>query len=205
MFNSPTIHLESSQRAMEVRQIAIDSSTCQTVWEMGEPYNDLQLRRSEIALHTENSIDRAPNSEFLAGNAAAASSGSSSAYSRAWHEDVGGFTVNWVKSNISWSWSSGCVQQSAGSTGWWWWTFTGWNPAYGKSSTISRSCSYARVLSAGKFNNYTFCRPLTVTAIYKDISIVGWHDGSVTGYPSVSRTTATCLPLYEHFEIVRVT
>jgi hypothetical protein len=46
---------------------------------------------------------------------------------------------------------------------------------------------------------------IVVYAVYSGVSVVGWNDGSLTGAATTNVTTTTCLPLYEHQQLVRVT
>ena len=208
-FDGPVVALAPNEDAMEVRQIAIDNSNCSTVWERGVPPLSEQQKTtgdsSASGLATEAATTMATNLASGTDLMALAASGSGSGYERAWHTDGPGLTVNSLQSNISWAWNGSCVTSSSGSYNTTWLSNTGWEPPYGISSVISRSCANARVTSAATFKNTGFCWPITVYAYYSGIQVTGGYNGGISGGVSQVQTTGACLPLYEHWQLVRVT
>lgn len=208
-FDGPAVALAPNEIAVEVRQIAIDNSNCTTVWERGVPPLSEQQKTtgesSAAGLATEANTATTTSFEAAADVVALAASGSGSGYEKAWHTDGPGLVVNSLKSNISWAWNGSCVTSSSGSYNTTWRNSTGWEPPYGISSVISRSCANARVTSAATFKNTGFCWPITVYAYYSGIQVTGGFNGGISGGVSQVQTTGACLPLYEHWQLVRVT
>lgn len=204
-FDIPPLELKPNESAVEVRQVGIDVTNCTTIYERGMPTTNPQdpsdgVRGSGKAM-------AATQSDPDVSQLSAATLYSSSGYTRGWQTDIVNLTVNWLRSDISWSYDYSCVRSSSGSYSWYYRSGSGWEPPYNKSSTISRLCTEARVSSKADFKNTGFCWPSTVYSYYRDIAVAGRWDGGIVGsVGGVSHAgNGGCAPLYDHWELKRLT
>lgn len=104
---------------------------------------------------------------------------SRTAWHRTYYEDPPGIDVNSAKTNVSWTYSGGCVLSSSNHvTNYTWFVPTGWY-RLSSSTTSGRICSYARTTSNSAFRNYPFCVSfLSTTTRYEPNEIRGRPDGS---------------------------
>ena len=101
------------------------------------------------------------------------------AWHKTYYEDPLTIDVNSARTNVTWTYSGGCVQSSWGhTTNYGWFTPTGWYKVL-SSTTSGRNCSYARTTSYSTFGNWPFCSPsIFTTAKYAPNEIKGRWDGA---------------------------
>jgi hypothetical protein len=206
-FTPPALSIPPGQKAVEVRQVGIDLTACTTIWEKGTPTISENLSPAQYSSINQISTPVAGSSVAPVNATLLATTLSGSGYTRAWQTDIATWTVNSVQSNISFSWDGSCVQSNSGSVNYYWKSSTGWEPPYNNSSTITQSCTEATVTSQADYKNTGFCWPNTVYSNYRGIVVTGRYNGSLVGSAAtVSHSgNAGCAPLYDHWELVRVT
>jgi len=183
----PRLRLAPGQKAVEADEVSINYGRCATTWHVGTP--------ARIRYAVPPRLGAVP-----------AGLNSSSGYEYAWLTDIPGFTLTSDQSNISWAWNgSSCIAASSGSAGWYWDSNTFWGRPYNNGSWISKTCAYTDVWSQASFKNSNFCPLRTVTSSYSGVNVEGWYDGSLEGWVDSMSYSNSCLPLYLHSEVVRVT
>jgi hypothetical protein len=204
-FAVPTLRLARHEKAVETRQVMVDLGTCTTIWETGTPTqpDDGTSMLTVVAKTTRKSpLQRHGKSTDPVANPAGVGSG----YEKGWITDIPGLTVNSVQSNLSWSWNGSCTTGGSGTTDYFWRSGTGWSAPYNNSSTLYPSCSIQRVGSTADFVNNGFCpSPWSVWAYYRDITVTGWYNGTLTGAVTSVSHSYSCLALFDHYALTRVT
>lgn len=197
-FVPPRLTLAPRQKAVEADEISITPANCTSVWQIGTPTrirHATGLRSSSVRSHGRHAPRGVSPATLYSG----------SGYEYAWTTDIVNITLTSDQTNISWAWDNSCVRAASGSARWTWDNVTGWSSPYNNGSWISTNCSYSDVWSQSTFKNGAFCWPSTVYNGYSGVYAEGWYDGSLYGWVNNIWYNGSCLPLYLHSEIVRVT
>lgn len=174
----------------EVRDVAIDLEGCRKLRESGIP-------TSLVTPSLENSVAEPiplsrPESIVLS------ASGSRSITHLVWWTDLVGLPLTSDRTDISWSWSAGCVTSGSGQANFGWNTATGWY-LLEHASSGSRTCSRYFGTSNSHFRNTAFCGQ-QVDTWYFYVQDYGFSDGSASTYRS-SDTYTECLPVFLNYQV----
>lgn len=196
----PRLQLAPGQNAIQADQTSIDPTTCASTWQVGTPASTALPSGADYT-----SSNSAIFGSSATGAALAASLVSSSAYERAWTEDLIGLTLTSDKTNISWAWDGTCVRSASGSANWTWSSGSGWGSPYNNGAWISTSCNNSHVWSQASFQNSIFCWPITTYSSYSGVTVQGSFNGALNGWVNSMSYSGACLPLFLHSQLVRVT
>ncbi|HEX9032375.1 MAG TPA: hypothetical protein VF834_11060 [Streptosporangiaceae bacterium] len=202
----PRLRLAPGARATEADEIAFNPSTCASRWHIGVPVTIIRPSGQGYRHLSAVATARASSATARASSAyrIPATQYSTSGYEYAWTTDVINITLTSDKTNIAFAWDYNCVDSASGSANWSWHSSTGWGGPYNNGSWISTNCSYSDVWSQASFNNSVFCWPSTVHSNYSGVYAEGWYDGSLYGWVNNMSYSGSCLPLYLHSQLVRV-
>ncbi len=199
-FTAPTLQLAPGQNAVEADQTSVDTTSCTSTFQVGTPTSVAQPSGTDYTSNGSANLGSMPT-----GAASAASLISSSGYERAWLTDIINITLTSDKTNISWAWDGTCVRSASGSAYWTWHSGTGWGAPYNKGAWISTTCNNSTVWSQATFKNSSFCWPLTTYSSYSGVTAKGTYNGWLYGWVNNMSYSGSCLPLYLHSQLVRVT
>jgi hypothetical protein len=184
-YTYPAFRPPAGARIWESRDIAIDNQACLKLVEEGAP-----------AAPAEADASLATKTEAVGGASFAPLSGTTaSGYAHAWYENFLGQTLTGDTTFLTWSYSGGCVTGSSTYGQWDWNTFYGWSLV---SNNGSRNQTCAQVtgrtwstFQLGSCHDY-----------YSYVEAVGTASGGFTASRSDS---ATCGPVWEHFDYLKTT
>lgn len=210
IWHPPGLTLKKGQRAVEARQVSADYTACTTVVEIGTPTEIDPLDPGEVVgtepggfasgadRHTAR-ISRIPGATKPL--SAAAYTNSQAYYKVTWL-DWPGFTVNYVRSILNWTWGNNeCIVGSTQSwatyaqsgTGWTLSSLSAWKDTYCDSH-------YGHV--SADFSNYIFCVPPTYVH-YRDVRIRGGYQGGYGAYLGSTWADGDCFPLHWSAQLVK--
>lgn len=190
-FQATQVRLPAGVDRWEVRDLGIDLRRCMKLVEEGVPpviddaSPDLATEKSAL-----DSVSAA------AGPTALATLVTHSGYASARFENIFGQTLAKDTTRITWGISGSCVT-AGNASGEWTWNTVGYSLSF-KGGGSDYSCSREHGYTWSTFqNNASNC-----SIVFSYVHAYGWNDGTISG----SRTdSATCVPLWEHFDVVRTT
>ncbi len=181
----PAIEIPDGIDHWQVRDVAVDPDECVKLVEEGVP----TAAESPGAAMASTTLPL--GAEGQAATAATAASG----YAHAWFENVFGQSLTSDTTYLTWAYSGGCVTSSSSYGDW------SWNYGYGwglVSNNGSRSQSCAQVTAT----TWSTFRNGSCYEYYYSVTAVGKSNGGFTGSRSDS---ATCGPIWEHFDYQKTT
>jgi hypothetical protein len=196
-FTPPKLTLAPSERAIQADQISLNTANCTAVWQIGTP-TDL-ANASPPDLSTLRAVGAV--GESSPGVALTSSSGDM----QGWLEDVVGLTLTRDRTYLSWDWDGSCTYSVGGSAAHYWSSESGWETPWGTGVWTSQDCTLATAWSQGTFRNQGFCWPSTVMSYYSGVTARGCWDGTLGGSIDSAYNTGSCLPLWQHQQLVRTT
>lgn len=122
-------------------------------------------------------------------------------YQQLRHVDPPGWTVNWIKSDLSWTFTGTCVTWAW--YGWddGWMAHTDWGRDYFEHQTTFE-CSLARLKTWGRYKNQLFCDPTSWTYTkYRYNTVTGYGTGA-KGYGASATKWGDCAS-WLSLEIIR--
>lgn len=179
------VTLQPGQRAVEAREVAVNTGLCEMRFEVGTPsLNEIShpslISESREAQYSTRS---APNGIVpFAQPGRPAFTEESAGYMMSWYHDPINYQVNYVKDNTVWHWNGSSVLPPVyNSENLWWLTLTGWYLAshnwFGTyNSSYSESYTYA------DFQNGSFCSPYYTDTNYEPNLVAGYANGTLYGY-----------------------
>lgn len=200
-FAPPRLTLAPRQKAVEADEVSISPSNCTSVWQIGTPTRIIHAAGPRYSSAT----SARSSARYDRRGPTPATVYSGSGYEYAWTTDIVNITLTSDQTNISWAYDYNCVDGASGSARWTWDNVTGWSSPYNNGSWISTNCSYSDVWSQSTFKNGAFCWPSTVYNGYSGVYAEGWYNGSLYGWVNNIWYNGSCLPLYLHSQLVRVT
>lgn len=183
-YTYPAMRVPRTVRIWQARDIAIDDASCTKLVEEGAPLDQ--------ATPADNARAAGVGGAALLPAAGTTASG----FAHAWFENFVGQTLTSDKTYLTWSYSGGCVTGSSTYGGWDWNYGYGWSLASNNGSR-SQICARATGSTWSTFNGLNGCHEY-----YYYVNAVGDASGGFTGTRSDS---ATCGPVWEHFEYVKTT
>jgi hypothetical protein len=184
-YSYPPFTPPAEVRVWESRDIAIDTRSCVKIVEEGAPPDGAPAETS-LAMKT----------EAVGGTSAAPLSGTTaSGYAHAWYENFLGQTLTGDTTFLTWSYSGGCVTGSSTYGQWDWNTFYGW-------SLVSNNGSRTQTCAQVTGRTWSTFQLGSCHHYYSSVDAVGDGSGGFTGSRSDS---ATCGPVWEHFQYLKTT
>jgi hypothetical protein len=214
--------LPPGQKEIEARQVSVDYNNCVELIEIGTPTEDVEevpaVEYSEATEYaTETNAGNEPSSATSDNVTFVAQSYHSVRY-EVWWEDIvnADLTKTWAK--LSFYDIDNCVYSSLHSAYYWWLSGTGWKKI---SSSVSRyrgtygwcaptpdeptrSWYVYTIVDAHYQNVGAFCGFLETNNFYNDVTVAGYHDGSIDGWVHDTWVVEppVCPPLHWHSKLV---
>jgi hypothetical protein len=182
---------------VEVREDAIDPSTCTYLYETGTPPVGDSVAPSG-GQSGSSSATASPNpSTDTSAHAAAVASHTVHLYTA--FRDPIDITVNSMRQVEHWTDSNGCVLSSSGTANWTWYTTSGWFD-FGGTEGNDTTCAHGidRVYHA--MGNNKFCALQEVTSFYNTNALAGHGNGSWAANWNDYNTGAACKDLLHFVE-----
>lgn len=184
-FSYPALDPPIGATHWQARDVGVDQKTCTKLVEEGVPTGP-QPETGSLS-----SLSRSFGTE----GSATITSSTASGYAHAWFENIVGQSLTSDTTYVTWSYGGGCVLTSGSSGNW------SWNYGYGwglVSNNGSRSQTCAQVTAT----TWSTFRAGNCYEYYYSVVAIGRSDGSFTGNRSDS---ATCGPVWEHFDFQKTT
>lgn len=161
--------------AVEVREDAIDPSTCTYLYETGTPPADDSAAQSGDQSASSSATASSKPTGDISAHAAAVASHTVHLYTA--FRDPIDITVNSMRQVEHWTDSNGCVLSSNSTANWTWYTTSGWFD-FGGTDNNGMTCAHGidRVYHA--MGNNKFCALQEVTSFYNTNALAGHGDGS---------------------------
>jgi hypothetical protein len=169
--------------AWEARDIAVNPGRCLKLRESGVPATRSFPLGDQVVVESFGDT----------GFGAASASGSRSLQHIVMWRDLPGFLLHSDRTDITWTWSGGCVTSGSGQAYFTWLTLTGWSKVSSGSSG-NRTCTRYFGTSNSHFRNTAVCGH-QVDSRYFYVQAYGYSDGSAAAYRSTD-TYNECLPLF---------
>lgn len=183
------VTLRPGQTAVEGREIAVNPTTCQMIFEVGTPSPN-EITQSGLQSRSGGGQSNFGSGQSISGSAdrgtlpalRAAATVHSAGYWQTWYRDPVYITVNSVLDETDWNWNGASVLPPVyGNYSLSWFTPSGWQLISNNWTNIYNS-SYSESYSYVLYHNPGFCLGNYTDANYEPNLVAGEANGTLFGY-----------------------